>query len=346
MPQVSILMAVHNEEAYLQEAINSILGQSFSDFEFIIIDDASTDRTGSILKNYARQDARLVVLHNSINLGLAASLNRGLMTAQGQYVARLDGDDICLPNRLGRQVNFLETNLDIGLLGTAVEVINQQGETIYEKYPPLHHDQLKILLMFNNFFEHSSIMIRRQCLEQIGYYDVSKDRAEDYDLWGRLSRYSKVANLPEVLVRRRRGDSTRITDQHRGVMLRQAYNISYDIVLKQLAETFPHQTPALDQDAFKRFWWDYLRAYDRASYNKFWLNSQGPKAHLNLRDIDLLQPFWHLLAAMPAGKEVGGTCLQAVAYELLRHRQVMPALKLLRITAYQLQLSYTLNCRW
>src|SRR5688572_4742991 len=130
-------MSVYNGEAYLAQAMDSILGQSFSSFEFIVIDDASTDDTARILADYAGRDSRICLLSNQRNMGLAWSLNRGLKQADGRYIARMDADDISLPPRLEKQFSFMEEHSGVGVTGTAVEIIDASGQVIGQRtYPP------------------------------------------------------------------------------------------------------------------------------------------------------------------------------------------------------------------
>ncbi|MBZ0310357.1 MAG: glycosyltransferase, partial [Anaerolineae bacterium] len=130
MPEISVVMSVYNGEAYLKQAVESILNQTFPDFEFIILNDCSIDRTANILQDYAERDSRIKILHNEQNLGLTASLNRGLRAAQGAYIARQDADDISLPTRFAEQVHFLNQNPDVVLVSGNIEQINAAGQVI------------------------------------------------------------------------------------------------------------------------------------------------------------------------------------------------------------------------
>ena len=136
-PKVSVVMAVYNGEQYLQEAIESILSQTFSDFEFIIVDDASTDCTPEIVQNYAKYDKRIRLMRNKRNLGLTKSLNRGLNVSQGIYIARQDADDLSLPKRLELQVHFLDDHIEIGALGAGVEIVDEKGSSLKEMGVPV-----------------------------------------------------------------------------------------------------------------------------------------------------------------------------------------------------------------
>lgn len=200
-PRVSVVMSVYNGERYLREAVDSILAQTFTDFEFLIIDDGSTDGTGAILAEYVARDPRIRVIVHAANQGLTPSLNEGLALAQGEYVARMDADDISLPERFARQVTCLDARPDIGVLGTAFQLIDADGGVIA---PPVIHPVesgfVAWCLYFFNPLVHSSVMIRRRSLAQAGGYNQTLVRSQDHELWCRLSRRTRLSNSPEVLL--------------------------------------------------------------------------------------------------------------------------------------------------
>jgi glycosyltransferase involved in cell wall biosynthesis len=197
-PKISVIMPIYNGERYLSEAIESTLNQTFSDFEFLILDDGSTDRSSSIISGY--NDPRIKVFSHA-NRGLAATLNRGIALAAGKYIARQDQDDLSLPERFERQITFLENNPRVGMVGTWAKIFEGSDETSRVHDHPAKNYLLKFDLMFNNPFVHSSVMIRKTVLEQVGGYSTDKSRQppEDYELWSRIARISDVANIPEVL---------------------------------------------------------------------------------------------------------------------------------------------------
>jgi glycosyltransferase involved in cell wall biosynthesis len=211
MPKVTVLMPVYNGEKYLRQAIDSILSQTFSDFEFIIIDDGSTDKSLEIIISY--QDSRICIMQNGTNQGLVSSLNKGLNLAKGKYIARMDCDDISLPERLAQQVNFLEQNTLVSVLGTAAQIIdsNNHLDTI------INFPETNFLIQWNLCFSsplvHPSIMMRNDICKRVNYYtsDViygrEKYSGEDYDLWRRLSKITQLANLPNVLLHLRKHES-------------------------------------------------------------------------------------------------------------------------------------------
>ena len=200
-PLLSVIMPVYNGEEHLSECIESILSQTFIDFEFIIVDDASTDNTPQLLKEFAMKDARINIVTHSVNQKQTVAANTACKYTKGKYIARMDADDIALPNRFLKQITFLEENIQIGLLGSWVDIIDNNGTLL--KVWRTHHtnNYLGWNLLFGASFAHSSIMMKRDCIEQVGLYQLHQ--AEDYDLWSRLSRITLVANLPVVLQQKR-----------------------------------------------------------------------------------------------------------------------------------------------
>jgi glycosyltransferase involved in cell wall biosynthesis len=195
MPKITVLMPVYNCELYIREAVDSILNQTFTDFEFLIIDDASTDKTAEIIKTYT--DSRIKLIEKPSNTGYTNSLNYGLKIAKGEYIARMDGDDISLPERFEKQVAFLERSSDIVLCGSWYSKIGS-GDVIKV---PENHDAIKLALLRGNCMAHPSVMMRKQILDKFPLaYNVSKEPAEDYDLWVRLVGIGKLHNLQEVLL--------------------------------------------------------------------------------------------------------------------------------------------------
>jgi glycosyltransferase involved in cell wall biosynthesis len=205
-------MSVLNGEKYLDEAIASVLEQSFRNFEFIIIDDGSTDDTHGILQRYAKIDKRICV-HRQKNLGLIASLNKGCRLAQGKYIARMDADDISLPDRLARQVNYMEAHSEIGVLGTWVEYIDESGKTYGQWRMYTQPGLVGWSLIFGTCLAHPTVIMRSDVLESLDYYRLKALHVEDYDLWTRASFSTRIANLPEVLLKRRTREDS-ICSQH------------------------------------------------------------------------------------------------------------------------------------
>lgn len=197
--KVSIVMSVYNEEALLERCLASIFSQTFADFECVVVNDGSTDGTGQILG--CVKDARLRVI-SKLNTGLADSLNDGLEQARGEYIARMDGDDVMVPERLERQVAFLDAHPNVVLVGSFVRQANGTGH-LEERRFPTEDGPIRDCLLNQNPFMHSSVMFRRSVVTQVGAYDPRYLHAEDCELWIRMARVGRVAIVPEFLVTRR-----------------------------------------------------------------------------------------------------------------------------------------------
>jgi len=207
-PKVSVVMAVHNGERYLKESIESILTQTFADFEFLIVDDGSTDSTGNILVRYADRDARIRLITNEDNIGLTKSLNKGIGLARGDYIARMDADDISLLERLGKQADYLDAHPDVGVLGAAVQLLDSSGKVGDTWTFPEEHGFLKwSLCFFYNPIVHPTVMVRRKILRQAGGYNEEMAVSQDYDLWCRLIHLTRFGNLQKVLLLLRKHES-------------------------------------------------------------------------------------------------------------------------------------------
>ncbi len=198
-PLISIIMSVYNTEFFLSLAIKSILYQSFSDFEFIIINDGSTDNSGEILDKFSKMDPRIYVIHKN-NTGISDSLNLAASLARGKFLARQDPDDISMLNRLKLQLNFLKKNPDIDVLGTCNFIINTKNEIINKYSRPLNSKDIKYYLSFYNPICHGSILMKKSSFFEVGMYDPSFNKAEDYELWFRFIKHNKkIVNLPYFL---------------------------------------------------------------------------------------------------------------------------------------------------
>ena len=204
-PKVSVLMSVYNGGRYLHTAVEGILNQKFSDFEFIIVDDASEDKTWQILSSYAEQDFRIRLIRNKDNLGLTRSLNKGLAVARGEYIARNDADDVSLPDRLAVQVCFLDNHPEVVLLGSAVRGMDESGELMGDIVRhPCTDEGVRWKMLLHNAFWHSTVMLRKETLFKHSlYYNPNLNYAQDYDLWSHMLTRGRVANLPSGLVKLR-----------------------------------------------------------------------------------------------------------------------------------------------
>ncbi|MBN2098587.1 MAG: glycosyltransferase family 2 protein [Dehalococcoidia bacterium] len=198
-PKVSVVMPVYNGEKHLAEAVESILRQTFRDFEFIIIDDGSTDGSPDILRRYQKEDDRVRVYQQE-NRGCVAASNRGCQLARGEYVARMDHDDVSLPQRLAKQVSYLEAHPEIGVLGTWIQEIDSRGLK-REIRPKLTKPRVVAWgLCFESCLPNPTVMMQRAVIERIGFYGTEVPYADDYDLWVRASSVTQLANIPEVLL--------------------------------------------------------------------------------------------------------------------------------------------------
>ncbi len=195
-PLVSVIMTIYNNADYLRAAIDSILEQSFGDYEFIIIDDGSKDNSSTIVSTYKDKRIRFT---SRPNKGLPASLNEGIAMATGKYIARQDADDISVHDRFQKQVAWLEKHPEVGLLGTNYLEMDAQGELIKVRNVFTQPDDLKLTLVFSNQFAHGSVMLRSSLLKKVGQYNETISSAQDYDLWTRISRVSPVYNLKDTL---------------------------------------------------------------------------------------------------------------------------------------------------
>lgn len=193
-------MSVYNGERYLDEAVRSILNQTFTDFEFLIIDDASTDRTSEILHTYT--DPRMKIVLNETNMGLTRSLNRGLGLAKGEYIARMDADDISLPERLQVQVSFMEKNSRVSVCGCWVKLLGIHWNSI-QKFP-IGDEEIKCNHLFNCQIAHPSAVIRKEILDNEHLsYNADFKKSQDYEFWVRISHNHSFENIGRVLVHRR-----------------------------------------------------------------------------------------------------------------------------------------------
>jgi glycosyltransferase involved in cell wall biosynthesis len=195
-PKITVLMSVFNEQAYLREAVESVLSQTFGDFEFLIIDDGSEEPFEDFISEY--RDARISLFRQE-NIGLARSLNRGLRLARGDYIARMDGDDVSRLDRFDLQIKEMEAHHQIDLLGSFFDVIDEKGELIETK--ELITDPIYRLwrLQFHNNYGHGAMMLKKQSVLKQGMYDETLLYAQDYDLWSRMSVKDNSGIIPEAL---------------------------------------------------------------------------------------------------------------------------------------------------
>ena len=215
-PAVSIVCAFHNEASWIGDTISSINLQTFSDFDVIFVDDASTDNTADIIRANAK--FKYVILRNDTNMGLAESLNRGLNAATAPLIARIDADDIMLPDRLDLQVKAF-SDKDLVLLGGQATKIDDQGSPFGRLSMPCSDSDCRFALNFYSPFVHPAVMYRRSQIILAGGYSSSRFPAEDYDLWCRVAEFGKVRNLDSVIIKYRVRSSGSITSDKRNIQL-------------------------------------------------------------------------------------------------------------------------------
>lgn len=196
-PFITVLMSVYNNEKTVGNAINSIINQSFQDFEFLIVNDGSSDNTRGVIQSF--RDNRIKILDNRFNMGLTGSLNRGLEEAKGRYIARIDADDISLSNRLEKQVLFLSKNPEFILLGTSFNITDKKHRVIKEVKFNINPEKIYYDITFQNLFAHSSVIFRLSDAFALGGYDRRFEFSQDYDLWYKFTRRGRTWILPDIL---------------------------------------------------------------------------------------------------------------------------------------------------
>lgn len=301
VPKVSVIMSVYNDAIYLADAVASILEQSYTDFEVIIVNDGSTDETLRLLGTYT--DPRIVVVEQK-HRGLARSLNTALTLAKGRYVARQDADDISLPNRLATQVDFLDTHPDVALVGTGVMLIDIQKRPLRTFIYPQDHEMLcDWLTRVTNPLPHTTVMFRRDAVIALGGYDEAFEKAEDYALHLRLSEQFRLASIPEAFVLLRyRSDSMTFDDNRADLLQFALLARALTAVRRAYAPEFSTSSPGWP--AFRRrveSWFRQSRMPRRFSAGRFrrltearWHGRNYLGALESLARAFLLDPAWFL----------------------------------------------------
>jgi len=273
-PKITVLMPVYNGEIYLHQAIESILCQTYQDFEFVIINDKSTDNTKDILNSFAAKDSRIVVYENETNLGITKSLNKGLKVARGEYIARMDDDDISLPQRFTKQIDYLERYPNVVLVSGAYDIIDDNGKFIGTINRSCSPGLVAWLLLFCNYVGgHSQVMFRRNAVLESGGYSEKDLHNEDYGLWCRLVEIGKIVILPEKM-HLYRYNAESISRKNFSVQLETTTAIAAD----QIKSLTGIQPPLSDVGDFRDFflstegWTKYPKAYRAPNLNfQLWL---------------------------------------------------------------------------
>lgn len=258
-PKITVILPVYNCELYIQTAVESILNQTFTDFELLIIDDASRDATVAILKNIP--DPRIQLIQKPKNSGYTNSLNYGLKIAKGEYIARMDSDDISHPERFAKQLAYLDTHPEVVVCGTVYKIVGNDKSISL----PLDHEDIKIELLWGNCICHPSTMIRKNVLDQYAIqYDSTTEPAEDYHMWIQLLNFGKLKNLPEVFleyrvygnqVSRKRADEQKKSDIAAKFKMLQYLNIDWGSVEREFLERQFGKTESItfkDLEVFKQ----------------------------------------------------------------------------------------------
>lgn len=199
-PKISVIMPNYNCEKYIDKAIESILNQTFRDFEFIIIDDGSTDNSWNIIQDYAKKDNRIIAIKNEKNLWVSKTRNKAINISKWEYIALMDSDDISLTDRFEKQIQFLNKNLEVWIVGWTMEIMDENWNVYSERKYNLTDTEIRKKLFRYSPFCHPLVMIRKSILKKSGFYDIDINLWEDYDLYFRIWKYSKFANLEDVLI--------------------------------------------------------------------------------------------------------------------------------------------------
>ncbi len=317
-PTLSVLMTVYQGARYLPATLDSVLTQSFTNFEFIVVDDGSSDGTGALLDAAAARDGRLAVLRNPTNRGITRSMNRLFPIARGRFVTRHDSDDLSARERFAQQVAFLDSNPDVGMVSSQIGVIGPDGTPVPVSKFVSGNDNAAIQaqLYDYNCLCQGSVMFRRECRESVGLYDEALELSEDYDFWLRMTEITRVVKLPAVLYQYREHDGS-VTHRHYGQqLLRKAIGLD-----KALARRFGAQPPEKLVAMAAR---DYLEAAVH-------LNSGGDIAGLrqSLAGVLRRRPEWfesdtiHIpIATTPAGEQVARAVFAEIASPVERRRRL------------------------
>lgn len=220
IPAVSVIMPVFNSEKFLSVAIESILNQTFSDFEFIIIDDGSTDQSLKEIKRYGVKDKRIRIINNASNLGICACLNRGLSLARGKYIVRMDSDDWSYPDRIKKQLFFMESHPNVVICGGTIRVCDAKLKVINPRRYPASDREIRKKIFRINPFAHPAVMYKKETAIKAGGYNEKLATVEDYDLYFRLGNLGQFANLTSAVLKLRiRYDSISYSNVGRQTLL-------------------------------------------------------------------------------------------------------------------------------
>src|SRR5690554_642725 len=291
-PLISILMSCYNAQKWLNESIESVLNQTYKYFEFIIIDDGSNDNTWDIIIIYSKKDCRIIPIKKE-NTGLTDSLNYGLKIAYGKWVARIDADDYWEKIRLEKQIEYIKKHPEVVLLGTACQAINKNGSFTKKCFYPSSHTILVHNIKYSKkYFPHSSAFINKNALEKVGYYNTFFKKAQDKDLWLRLSNVGKIACIKKCYVKIRKHEN-QISKNFSGkpqYVYGLAASVAY--VIRELEK----EDPSVNKD--KYLWLNFLEWIEKKSIidklpqrNKIWNDARLKYYASNNKIIGLVRFF-------------------------------------------------------
>ena len=240
-PLVSVIIPSYNRQNSIAKCIESVLLQSYKNLEIIVIDNCSVDNTPKILAEFSKKDSRIKIIENEQNLSLVKTLNKAIKSSNGDYVARLDDDDVWLnAQKIEKQVNVLEADQEYVLVGTGVIAIDEQGKEISRTLLPQEHHQIVDAMLFRCLFVHSAVVFRRSTFETLGGYNEALEvGGEDYDLWLRMGRIGKMYNVPEYMVSYQESGKKLSRTNFKNVLLRNM------LLIKQYGKEYPHFTKAM-----------------------------------------------------------------------------------------------------
>ncbi|MEK7497296.1 MAG: glycosyltransferase [Patescibacteria group bacterium] len=209
-PKISVLMPVYNSQKYLSTSIESILSQTFRDFEFIIVDDGSVDDSLSLISDYKKKDKRIIVLHSRHNVGTSRSLNKGLSVAKSDYIVRMDADDWSYPNRLRTQYEYMKSHPKVGVSGGSIEVCDKNLKVINKRKYPLSDDNARKIIFCYSPFAHSATIWNTEMMKLVGGYNENIPLSQDCELYFKIGRLVKFGNVDATLIKLRthRGSSS------------------------------------------------------------------------------------------------------------------------------------------
>lgn len=245
-PKVSVILPAYNAAKYLPEALQSILDQTFQDFEVVVVDDCSSDDTWKIIQDFAKKDKRVHPVQNAKNLKLSGTLNVAIAHSKGEYLARMDADDWSLPDRLAKQVAYMDAHPEVGVSGGSMEVCDEHLKVVsVRRYHQTDADIRRHLFRYSPF-SHPLIMIRKSVLKDSGFYRGEFNPAEDYELYFRIGLHAKFGNIPDVLLKYRVVPKSMTTGgtrnmEQKTIQIRHLYSKQYDMTWQDLVYTWIHQ---------------------------------------------------------------------------------------------------------